>query len=92
MAFVRTTFSGNPKYNKLAKAAKAAKKFDAKETMKRCKVKDSKELHKLKKDLFKEFKDEMGPNKNADLLFDKAGRLVLKGNKDGRLIPTNITF
>lgn len=49
-----------------------------------------KDIHKAKDLLKKQFGKELQRDKNFDVMFDKAGNVVLKGNKSGTIVPTNL--
>lgn len=48
------------------------------------------DVHKAKDLLKKQFGKELKGDKNFDVMFDKAGNVVLKGNKSGTIVPTNL--
>ena len=77
-------------------AKKAAKDAAQKQLLKECRKVAEKELkdevgdvHKFKDILKKQFGDQL-KDKNFDVMKDKVGNVVLKGNKTGELIPTNL--
>lgn len=47
-------------------------------------------IHKVKELIRKQFEKELRNNKNFDVWLDKAGNVVLKGNKTGTIVPTNL--
>jgi len=86
-----------PQYLAQQAALKAAQKAAQELLLKQCKPVATKalkkalgDIHKAKDILKKQFGNQLKGDKNFDILLDKAGNVVLKGNQSGTLVPTNL--
>lgn len=48
------------------------------------------DIHKAKEQMMKDFGQQLKADKNFDVLIDKAGNAVLKGNQSETLVPTGV--
>jgi RHS repeat-associated protein len=79
------------------KAGKEVLEKAVKKLLKECRRLSDKELrkhfgdiHKAKEQIMKDFGQQLKGDKNFDVLIDKAGNAVLKGNQSGTLVPTGV--